>query len=153
MRRFSEFLYSLAITLWVGALWAVGYIVAPTLFSELSSNRALAGVLAGRLFAVVTWVGIGCGVFLIVYLLNRRGAGAFRSGVFWLVGGMLALALAGHFGVRPILAQLKAEALPREVMESVLRNRFAMWHGVSSVLYLIQSVLGAALIAIQDRGR
>ena len=153
MRKLTDFLYVFAITLWVGGLWAIGYIVAPTLFHELSANRALAGNLAGRMFAMIAWVGIGCAVYLVLFLFLRRGAAAFKSGVFWLVLLMLLLTLAGHFGVQPIMAQLKTEALPREVMETLLRDRFARWHGLSSVLYLIQSLLGAALLALQQRGR
>jgi hypothetical protein len=66
---------------------------------------------------------------------------------------MLALAAAGHFGVQPVLAQLKADALPRQVMESALRDRFATWHGVSSALYLVQTLLGIALLILQERGK
>ncbi len=66
---------------------------------------------------------------------------------------MLALTAAGHFGVQPLLAQLKADALPRQVMESALRDRFSEWHGVSRVLYLVQSLLGIALVILQERGR
>lgn len=153
MRRFADYLDVFAVTLWVGGLWAVGYVVAPTLFHELPGNRALAGHLAGRMFAIVAWVGIGCAAYLMSFLLLRFGAAALKSGVFWLVLLMLLLTLAGHFGVQPVLAQLKAEALPREVMESVLRDRFARWHGISSVLYLIQSLLGAALLAVRQSGR
>jgi uncharacterized membrane protein len=153
MRKLADLLYVFAITLWVGGLWAIGYVVAPTLFHELSANRALAGNLAGRMFTMIAWVGIVCAAYLMLLLFLRRGVAAFRSGVFWLVLLMLLLTLAGHFGVQPIMAQLKSEALPREVMETVLRDRFARWHGVSSVLYLIQSVLGAALVALQQRGR
>jgi hypothetical protein len=42
-----------------------------------------------------------------------------------------------------LMAQLKADALPREVMESVLRDRFATWHGVSSILYSDTEYAGA----------
>jgi hypothetical protein len=59
---------------------------------------------------------------------------------------MLLLTLVSLFGIQPLLAQIKADALPREVMESVLRNRFATWHGVSSILYLVQSLLGLLLV-------
>ncbi|MGH8809748.1 MAG: DUF4149 domain-containing protein, partial [Noviherbaspirillum sp.] len=38
-------------TLWVGSLWAVGYLVAPTLFATLPDS-VLAGTIAGRLFRV-----------------------------------------------------------------------------------------------------
>ena len=66
---------------------------------------------------------------------------------------MLALTVAGHFGVQPILTQLQADALPRRVMESALRDRFTTWHGVSSALYLLQSLLGIALVILQERGK
>ena len=71
---------------------------------------------------------------------------------FWLVLLMLLLTVASYFGLQPVLAQLKAESFPREVMESALRNRFAAWHGVSSIVYLIQSLLGLFLVALQGRG-
>lgn len=32
-------------------------------------------------------------------------------------------------------------------MASALRDRFVFWHGVSSVLYLLQSALGLWLVA------
>jgi hypothetical protein len=150
MTKLADSLYLVAVTLWVGGLWAIGYGAAPTLFATLN-DRALAGELAGRLFAVMAWIGIGCAAYLLLFLMLRRGWGALKSGVFWLVLAMLALTAAGHFGIQPILAQLKAEAIPRSVMESVLRNRFVAWHGVSSGLYLIQSLLGLALVLVQGR--
>lgn len=66
---------------------------------------------------------------------------------------MLALTLAGEFGVQPLLESLKAQALPREVMESVLRDRFLTWHGVASALYVIVSILGLMLVVLHGRGR
>jgi hypothetical protein len=33
-----------------------------------------------------------------------------------------------------------------------LRDRFATWHGVSSILYLVQSVLGLWLVVWSGRG-
>ncbi|GAB4177984.1 MAG: DUF4149 domain-containing protein [Rhodocyclaceae bacterium] len=151
MRRISEALYAIAIALWVGGLWAIGYLAAPALFRALS-DRALAGDLAGRLFALIAWVGIVCAVYLILFLITRKGWRAFACAPFWLVVAMLAMTLAGQFGIQPLLAQLKADAFPREVMESVLRSRFAVWHGVASVLYLVESVAGLALVVLQGRG-
>jgi hypothetical protein len=51
------------------------------------------------------------------------------------------------------MAALKEEAFPKQVMESVLRDRFSAWHGVSSVLYVIQSLLGAAMIVLLGRSK
>ncbi len=150
--RFAGALYNLCITAWVGGMLAVGYLVAPILFAQLA-DRTLAGQLAGSMFAAIAWVGIACASYLLVYVLALKGWRAMKSGVFWIVLVMLALTLAGHFGVQPILAQLKADALPRQVMESAMRDRFATWHGVSSALYLVQSLFGIALVLLQDRGR
>ena len=80
------------------------------------------------------------------------GTAAWRRRTVWLLLVMLLLTLVSLFGIQPLLAQIKADALPREVMESVLRNRFATWHGVSSILYLVQSLLGLLLVASAGRG-
>lgn len=151
MSRVAENLYSVLITLWVGALWAIGYLAAPTLFRVLD-DRALAGRVAGEMFTYVAWLGMAAAAYLLVFLALRKLGAAFKSSVFWLVLVMLLLAVAGYFGIQPILAQLKADSFPREVMESAMRDRFMAWHGVSSVVYLIQSLLGLMLVALQGRG-
>lgn len=152
MRRLAESLYALAVTLWVGGLWAIGFIAAPSLFATLK-DRVLAGDLAGNLFGLIAWVGFGCAAWLLAWLAARRGRAVFKSREFWLVFAMLALGLAGHFGIQPILVQLKAAAWPSSVMESALKGRFAAWHGVAGGLYLLQCLLGAALVLLQGRGR
>jgi hypothetical protein len=151
MRKFSEALYLVAITLWVGGLWALGYIAAPVLFASLG-DRQLAGVVAGKLFVIIGWVGLGSAAYLIIFLISRQGGRFFKSAVFWLVLLMALMSVASQFGIQPLMAQLKADALPREVMESVLRDRFATWHGVSSILYLLQSLLGLWLVVWSNRG-
>jgi len=151
VRKLSEALYLLAITLWVGGLWAIGYLVAPVLFSSLA-DRQTAGMVAGKLFALIGWVGLGSATYLIVFLVVRLGGGIFRSAAFWLVLLMALLTAVSQFGIQPLMAQLKADALPREVMESVLRDRFAAWHGFSSILYLVQSLLGLWLVVWAGKG-
>jgi len=152
MRKLADALQSIAATLWVGGLWVTGYVVAPVLFATLN-DRALAGLVAGRLFSLLAWVGMACAAYLFIYRLARYRAGALRQGLFWIVIVMLALTLAGEFGVQPVMAALKQQAWPSPVMESALRDRFALWHGVSSVIYLIESLLGAALIILLGRGK
>lgn len=151
MRRLTEAFYLVAITLWVGGLWIIGYLVAPVLFSSLG-DRQLAGIVAGKLFALIAWVGLGATAYLVVFLFGRWGGQAFKCSVFWLVLGMAAMAAISLFGIQPLMAQLKLDALPREVMESVLRDRFAAWHGISSILYLAQSLLGLWLVVWSGRG-
>lgn len=152
MRCIADALQSMTATLWVGGLWVIGFVVAPVLFATLP-DRAQAGLLAGKFFSLIAWIGMACAVYLLVYRLARDGAGALRQGLFWIVLLMLVLTLAGEFGVQPVLAALKEQALPKQVMESVLRDRFATWHGVASGLYVIQSVLGAVLVILLGRNK
>lgn len=151
MRRIADALYTVTLTLWVGGLWTIGYLVAPTLFATLA-DRQLAAMLAGKLFALIGWVGLFCAAYLLFSLLLRLGVAALKRGSFWLLVLMLALTALSLFGIQPWLAHLKAAALPREVMESVLRDRFATWHGISSILYLVQSLLGLLLVVGGARG-
>lgn len=151
MRKFSESLYLLLISLWVGGLWAIGYLAAPVLFSTLES-RLQAGLVAGKLFALIGWFGIAAATYLLCFLMQRWRALVLKRSVFWLILCMALMTLASQFGIQPLMAQLKSDALPREVMESVLRDRFATWHGVSSILYLLQSMLGLWVVVWINRG-
>lgn len=150
MRGLTQGLFHIAVALWAGSLWIVGYVAAPILFSSLD-DRVLAGQIAGRMFSVAGWIGFGCAAYALGFLLIRRGTRCFSLAAFWLAVAMLTLTLVGHFGVAPILSQLKAQSPVRDVMESLLRDRFVVWHGVSSVLHLVESVLGLFLVAAAAR--
>lgn len=152
MRRLADASFLVVITLWVGALWAIGYIAAPTLFAAVD-DRVLAGTLAGRMFSVVGWLGLGCGAYLLLFMLLRLGAGAMKRLLFWIVLLMVLLAAAQLFGLQPLIAQLRSESVPRELAEAATRSRFATWHGVASVLYLVQSLLGVFLTVGAARGQ
>jgi hypothetical protein len=149
MNKLADALHFLAVTVWAGSLWATGFLTAPILF-RMIPDRVLAGSIAGRLFLYVSLIGLGCGLYLLIFRLARFGTHALRQGVFWVVMLMLALTVLGQFGVQPILAALKEQAAAQAVMESVLRDRFATWHGVASVLYVIESVLALALVLMQS---
>jgi predicted cobalt transporter CbtA len=145
MNQFSDKLALVIMTLWVGGLWAIGYLAAPALFYHLQDHQ-LAGNLAGEMFKLVAYLGFISGLYLLIHRLSKFGTKALKQGFFWTVFIMLVLTLAGHFGIAPVIAQLKAQALPADVMHSVFADRFSTWHGVASIAYLIQSLLGLVLI-------
>ena len=151
MRTVTEALYRIFVVVWVGGLLAIGYLAAPVLFASLN-DRTLAGEVAGKLFALIGWVGLAAGSYLSLFLIGRWRAAVFRRAVFGLVLLMLGMTAAQLVGIQPLMAQLKLDALPREVMESVLRDRFATWHGVASILYLVESLLGLWLVVWTERG-
>jgi predicted cobalt transporter CbtA len=134
----------IVITLWVGALWATG-LSAYVLFDTLQ-DKQLAGSLAGKLFTVVSYIGMASGFYLLIQRLLDYGTGALKQSFFWAVFAMLLLVLAGHFGIQPLLAQLKADAMPADVMQSVFAERFGKWHGIASVAYLLECLLGIVLV-------
>ena len=150
MSNIAEGLHWIAVTLWVGGIWIVGYLVAPVLFHSLS-DRALAGSLAAHLFSVLAYLGYGCATYLLLFRLAVYRWSAFGQMFFWLTLLMVLLVAAGHLGVQPVIAGLKQQAAARDVLESVVRNRFAVWHGVASVLHLVVSALGVWLILLQPK--
>jgi Domain of unknown function (DUF4149) len=148
-RRIRDAVYAIVATAWVGSLWTSGYLVAPTLFATVP-DRTQAGTLAGAVFAVEVRVGFVCAAVLLALRFVQSGARALREGPTRVMLAMVVIALVGHFGITPLLVDLRAAAVAREgvaVMQSTLAPRFAWWHGVSSVLFLVQSLLGAWLIA------
>ena len=134
----------IVVTFWVGALWMTG-LAAYVLFDTLQ-DKQLAGSLAGELFTIVSYIGMASALFLMIQRLLDYGTGALKQSFFWAVFVMLLLVLAGHFGIQPLLAQLKTDALPNDVMQSVFADRFRNWHGVASVAYLLECLLGFVLV-------
>jgi hypothetical protein len=131
-------------TFWVGALWTTGA-VAYVLFHTLQDHQ-LAGQLAGQFFTYVSYLGLFSAFYLLIHRLLGSGTQALKQSYFWAVLVMLLLVLAGRFGIQPILAQLKADAFPADVMQSVFADRFKAWHGVASIAYVVQCLLGFVVV-------
>lgn len=129
-------------TLWVGALWTVGYIVAPALFEHLGSAEA--GRLAGELFTVVAILSIACGTLLLLARIGpeRGPQRRLRGGLVVLMMGLVAV---GEWGVRPVM---EAARLP----DGTPGPGFGLWHGVASLLYLLASLGGVWLVVAGKDG-
>jgi hypothetical protein len=126
----------LLLTLWVGGLWTVGFIVAPMLFNSLD-DRALAGTLAGNLFQIMSYIGLVCGVLLLLGNQFRYRRVNWRTYVLLL---MLLMVILNEFLVSPFIASLRQS-------DAVTSSTFAMAHGTASVIFLITSLLGLFLVA------
>jgi hypothetical protein len=146
MQNIPHHLAVLAVVFWVGGLWAVGYLAVPVLFHS-QPDRQLAGMLAGVMFERLGFVGIACGGYLLLYRLFIFSKAALREPLFLVTVAMLVISLSIQFGIQPHMAGLKAQALPLDVMDSAFAGQFKAWHGVSSILYLLESLLGAWLAA------
>jgi glucan phosphoethanolaminetransferase (alkaline phosphatase superfamily) len=140
-------LFRLLTVVWVGSLLTIGYAVAPVLFTSL--DRMAAGAVAAQLFRIEGVIGVVCGVLLLALcnVLIRRGGDAYRR-LRWLIAGMLICVLVGYFALQPFMNALRiaAQEAGTDVGHSAYASRFGMLHGVSSVFYLIESLLGIALV-------
>jgi hypothetical protein len=136
-------------TFWVGTIWAVGFVVAPTLFSTLS-DRALAGTIAGSLFRVVAWLSIVSAAALLALLYQAARSEQLKAPktVFYMIAGMLACTLIGYFGIQPYMAELRLvlHSVTDAALLADTRKQFGIMHGVSTGIYVVQSLFGAALI-------
>lgn len=137
----------LLIVIWVGSLLTIGYAAAPTLFATL--DRVAAGTVAAKLFRIEAFVGVFCGVLslALVNQLVRRGVTEYRP-VRWLLAGMLACVLVGYFSLQPFMEAMRQAALDAglDVGHSAYAARFGLLHGISTVIYVVESLLGLMLV-------
>jgi hypothetical protein len=148
MNPFKDPLSSLErilLTLWVGGIWAVGYLVTPVLFSSLD-DRMLAGSIAGRLFGVMSLTGLLCGGLLLLAHLYRDRRSGLRDAYLWVLSVMLVVTAVGEFGIAPLMQQIKYQANGILMPGSDLHHQFGVLHAVSSTLFLVNSLLGLWLV-------
>jgi hypothetical protein len=136
-------------TLWVGSLWTIGYLAAPTLFATLY-DRVLAGTIAGSLFRSESWLSMVCGISLLILqrLQNGRAESDQRKELeLRLIIAMLLCTLIGYFALQPFMAAIReAAGTAGGVMAPDAKLRFGILHGASMGIYLLESLLGVALL-------
>ena len=133
MKNLPQHVATLALTLWVGGLWMIGYLAVPTLFYS-QPDRQLAGMIAGKMFETLGYVGIVCGLYLLLFRGLVAGKQILRDRQAQLIMAMLFVTGVTLFYVQPLMAEMKSQALPLEVMQSAFADTFKMWHGISSIL-------------------
>jgi hypothetical protein len=131
------------LTLWVGGLWATGFVAAPVLFRNY--ERMQAGDIAGHLFSAMSYLGMFCGAALLILAAGRTGRGVWRDWRAAVLLVMLGLTLLGEFGLAVRMRELKELAGDRP-HASVLWKEFGWLHGISSALFLLESILGLVLV-------
>ena len=131
--------------LWAGSVWAVSYLAAPSAFAVLDSTQA--GNVVGVMLTRSAWLASALAVLLGLLVARATDLDARRRR--WLVGliaGMLACSLIVYLGLQPMMAAIREAAGPAGVRASPQWGTFAALHGVSQVLYLLESILGAVLV-------
>lgn len=140
----SQRVFSLIAGLWVGGLLTIGFLVVPMLFSSLG-DRQVAGMVAASLFKSTAYTSVLTSIVLMV-LANyfvRLGKSQYRLDR-WILLGMLACAISAAFIIIPWMNSLRDQALylGLSVRESSHAVLFGRLHGVSSAIYMLQTLLG-----------
>lgn len=136
----AERLRRLLPALWLGVLLSIALIAAPNLFALL--ERAVAGKVAGRLFAIEAQSSLALCVAL--GLIERRraslraavGQGSRVSAELLLVLGALFCTVFGQFALQPMMEAARA---------GEGRWSFGALHAVSTAAYGLKTVFVAAL--------
>jgi len=132
--------FRIAASLWAGGLWVIGYLVAPTLFALLD-DRKLAGEIAGWMFSRVGWLGLACALLMLLAIASLRSRASMPRWLLPVVLAMSALSALQLFYLQPTMHAIKLAG----------GQSFGLWHGISSALYLLQSLLAAGPVLAAPR--
>ena len=114
----------LSAALWWGSLTVIGFVAVPLLFANASSP-AVAGGLAAKLFQAECWIGIACGMLLLMAARSADGTPA----IGW-AGGAVAYVMLGM-----LCALLQEFAIAPRI---VARQDLRFWHSAGTVVYAAQ---------------
>lgn len=127
---------------WLGMQIMAGYVAAPILFKALPKLQA--GAIAGELFDFLAYAGLA--VWSLVYIVHARAVKSLpirlssRKGI-----AALWVLLAGNqFLVTPVIEAHKSQS--ENWLLSLVGGSFGMWHGISSLIFMISAVLAAVLV-------
>jgi hypothetical protein len=131
--------------LWAGSVWAVSYLAAPSAFAVLDSTQA--GSVVATMLTREAWLAVALAVLLWLLVWRSDDLDSKRRRwLNWTVFGMLACSLAVYLGLQPLMAAIREAAGPAGVRASPQWGTFMALHGVSQLLYLVESVLGVVLV-------
>ena len=148
MRAFAKVVFQLAMSLWIGALVTVSFLVAPAVFGAVPSETA--GAVMGRIFPLYYGFTVATGVVAVAAAswLWRAGIGVrtWRAIVPMLVLMLAATSYAG--GVVSPRARALRPALHLEPVDPALRAEFDGLHRRAVQLNSLVLVLGLAIVVV-----
>jgi uncharacterized membrane protein len=133
MSTFLRTIEFLCLSLWLGSDVFLSFVVAPGAFRILSS-RDQAGAIVGYSLTRMHWVGVACGIVLLLarLLRNRTFTGLLTSAVLCVVL-MIALTAISQFTVSAKMAALRVQmgSIQATAVDSPLLAEFGRLHRIS----------------------
>jgi len=150
-----RFLILLCLSVWLGALIFFP-VVAQTSFSSLPSAH-LAGIVVRGSLIKLHWIGLGCGVALLICSLLYNGTAFGDARTLSLphaaIALMLALTAISQFAIIPRMDGLRAQAgeIATLSADNPIRQSFDSLHAWSTRLESIVLLLGLVLLYVTSR--
>jgi hypothetical protein len=117
--KILERIFRVLLVLWAGSLWSLLWVTAAVFNFE--PDRHVAGLIAGRLFSIETYLGLMVAALALLLPGRRRYYWAYFA----------AAVLAGNeWALRPVMSLARTEGTAAGL-------GFGAWHGVSAALYLL----------------
>ena len=150
--RAAEFL---SLSIWLGSVVFLSFIVAPGAFSLLGS-RDQAGALVALVLGRMHFLGISAGlIFLAARLLRAKTFASLIAPAALAVVLMLLLTFVSQMGVSARMARLKAGmgSVERTPIENPLRVEFDKLHRVSVWLetFVLLSGIAALILLVREK--
>ena len=132
-------LCALLTSLWLGMQVMAGYIAAPILFGQLGKQEA--GNIAGVLFSINNYFGLLAWIVAWLVVRSNRNRSLSDNGKvapkFIIL--LLLLTASNQFLISPVIAAHKTGTA--NWLLSLLGGSFGMWHGISSIIYLVYIIV------------
>ncbi|HYG43602.1 MAG TPA: DUF4149 domain-containing protein [Bordetella sp.] len=142
MPDLARILVRLIAALWCGALWSIGALVAPTLFSLL--DAAHAAKVVAVLFRVLAIGGLGGAVFMLI--LDRLAHGQALQGPGRRTVLLMAVGTGiGYFGLTTLMDHGRALAAAGQAVPAWAAP--ALLHNVSGGIYFLVALAALRLVA------
>ena len=123
----------LALSIWLGSDVFLSFVVAPGAFSVLAS-RDQAGAIVGYSLTRMHWLGVACGVLILLFRFMRaRSITSMGSAATLLIVLMILLTVISQLAVSPKMAALRFQmgSIQTAAADSPLLAEFSRLHRIS----------------------
>src|SRR5215470_872296 len=134
MNNILRALEFLGLSVWLGSDIFLSFVVAPGAFRVLAPNRDQAGAVVGFALTKMHWIGIACGlVILLLRLLRARSVSNVLAPAALCLMLMIALTVVSQLTVTPKMAALRVQmrSIQASAADSPLLAEFGKLHQIS----------------------
>jgi len=124
--------FRVGVVLWAGSLWGLIWVTS-VLFGR-QPDRVLAGMLAGHLFSIETYLALAVSLLALLLPVRKKFLWGYLAATVLSVNEWL---------LRPVMAEARIHG-------THFGLSFGAWHGVSMILYLIACLATLVLVWNDD---